>query len=211
MQSEHDANNLFRSLVQNLILELWKRQSACHAVTRRVETASLWRDKRLRHLWHWDSVAQLPSKLSWDRYQSATVTQGTGSVCVIFPYLLTTDLWVFVWAGRTVLPLIGKLISRQGAGCAHPVNTVTSINWLVCFTAPIYFNIALLPVHQPALKMCDAAPWQCQKLFQLPLRRRKCCGVKAPFISQLMSCGLLHITDQTLRCRIGEVWGGNEW
>lgn len=133
------------------------------------------------------------------------------SVCVIFPYLLTTDLWVFVWAGRTVLPLIGKLISRQGAGCAHPVNTVTSINWLVCFTAPIYFNIALLPVHQPALKMCDAAPWQCQKLFQLPLRRIKCCGVKAPFISQLMSCGLLHITDQTLRCRIGEVWGGNEW
>lgn len=51
------------------------------------------------------------------------------------------------------LDLMEKLISRQGAGCAYPVNTVTSINWPVCFTAPIYsFNIALLSVHQPSLQ-----------------------------------------------------------
>lgn len=120
---------------------------------------------------------------------------------------------VCVCVGRkncTGLDLMENLISRQGAGCTHPVNTVTSTNWPV---SQHPFILSLLPCNLCTslyewVYQCDAAPRQSQELFQLPLRGRTCCGIKAPFISELMSCGLLHITDQTLWGRTGEVWDG---
>lgn len=113
------------------------------------------------------------------------------------------------------LDLMEMLISRQGAGCTHPVNTVTSRNCAFCFTAPFYsFILSILLCYLCTsllykwVYQWDAAPWQCQKLFQWPLCGRKCYDIKAPFIWQLMSCGLPQITDQTLSGKTGDVWDG---
>lgn len=144
------------NIAQNLICELWKRQSVCHAVTRHVETASLWLTKGSGIC---DTVTQ------WhDCHQGCLRTdtklplwpEALGQPVAHLP-LRVAHRSVSVCVGRkncTGLDLMEKLISRQGAGCTHPVNTVTSTNWPVCFTAPIYsFNIALLSVHQPSLEM----------------------------------------------------------
>lgn len=122
---------------------------------------------------------------------------------------------VHVCVGRkncTGLDLMEKLISRQGAGCTHPVNTVTSTSWPVCFTAPIYsLNIVLLSVHQPSLQ--TGLPARCSsmtmpEIISIATTWEKVLWCKGTFISQLMSYGLLHITDQALRGRIGEAGDG---
>lgn len=198
------------NIAQNLIFELCKRRSVCHAVTSHVETASLWHDKRLRLLWHCDSAAlkavlgQIPNFHCDPRHWV--------SLWHNFPYVLSTDLCKFVWAERTVLSLTWWKNCFPGKGqvvlilwTLWHLQTGLSVSQhpFILSVLPCYLCTSLL---YKLVYQCDAVPWQCQKLFQLPLRGRKCYGTKAPFISQLMSCGLLHFTQQTLRGRT-QGWG----
>lgn len=88
----------------------------------------------------------------------------------------------------TDLDLMKQLISREEAGCTHPVNLVMSRNWPVWFTAPeVCFFLSVLPYPLfisrlfQELHHCDADPLSMAEIISVATSWEQAQWYKGPF------------------------------